>query len=72
MAELDVNALIERFAARAEATRERSLPPVEGAQRRKFIEQRDLDFLDYNLISHASWAVEDGHLVLRIPLRPEG
>lgn len=62
--------MIARYQARAEATKQRSLPPVEGEQRRHFIEQRELDFLDYNLIGHATWEVADDHLVLRIPLRP--
>jgi hypothetical protein len=70
MAELDVDAMIARFAGRAEATKDRPLPPVAGAERNKFIAQRDTDYLDYNLIAHASWAVEDDHLVLRIPLKP--
>lgn len=72
MAELDVDAMIGRFAERAEAAKDRPLPPVAGAERNKFIARRDADFLDYNLIAHASWAVEEGDLVLRIPLRPQG
>ncbi|MEX1280303.1 MAG: hypothetical protein AB1Z57_11085 [Acidimicrobiia bacterium] len=71
MAQLDVDEMIRRFADRAEATKDRPLPPVAGAERNKFIAQRDTDYLDYNLIAHATWEVEDGHLVLRIPLRPE-
>lgn len=70
MAELDVDAMIARFANRAEATKDRPLPPVAGGERQKFIEQRETDFLDYNLIAHATWEVADEHLVLRIPLRP--
>ena len=72
MAKLDVDEMIRRFADRAEAAKDRPLPPVAGAERNKFIAQRDTHYLDYNLIAHASWEVEDGHLVLRIPLRPEG
>jgi hypothetical protein len=33
-----------------------------------FIESAEKDYLDYSLVASASWAVEDGHLVLRIPL----
>lgn len=65
---LDVDALIERFRLRAEAVRERRLPPVAGEERKKLIAQAELDHLDFALISNARWAVEDGHLVLRIPL----
>lgn len=70
MAEFDVDALIERFRTRAEAVKDRPLPPVAGEERRKFIEQAETDYLDYALVGNADWSVEDGNLVLRIPLGP--
>lgn len=69
MAELDVDAMVQRFRDRAQAVKERPLPPVAGAERKKFVEQAETDYLDYALVGNASWAVEDEHLVLRIPLR---
>ena len=66
--QLDVDAMIVRYRARAEAVRERPLPPVAGAERRKFIAQAEQDYMDYALVGAAKWSVEDGHLVLRIPL----
>lgn len=72
MAEFDVDAFLERFRERAEAVSERGLPPVAGAERRKFIEQAERDFIDFSLVGSARWAVEDDHLVLRIPLSGEG
>ncbi len=68
MAELDVDALIGRFRERADAVKERSLPPVAGDERQLFIKQAELDYLDFSLVGTADWAVEDSHLVLRIPL----
>ena len=68
MAELDVDALITRFQNRAQAVKDRPLPPVAGAERKKFIAQAETDYMDYSLVGNAKWAVEDGHLVLRIPL----
>jgi hypothetical protein len=68
MAELDVDALIARFKDRADAVKDRPLPPVAGEERRKFIAQAETDYMDYSLIGNAKWAVEDEHLVLRIPL----
>lgn len=72
MAEFDVDAMITRFAERAEAVRDRPLPPVAGSERQKFIQQAETDFTDYSLIANADWSVEEGHLVLRIPLAGEG
>lgn len=68
MAQLDVDEFLKRFRDRAEAVRERGIPPLEGEARRSFIQSMELDYMDYTLVGSASWAVEDGHLVLRIPL----
>lgn len=68
MAELDVDALIARFKTRAEAVKDRPLPPVAGEERKRFIAQAETDYMDYSLVANAKWSVEDDHLVLRIPL----
>ncbi len=68
MAQFDVDAMISRFRDRAKAVKNRPLPPVAGAERRKFIEQAEVDFTDFSLVASAGWSVEDGELVLRIPL----
>jgi len=68
--DLDVGAMLERFRDRAKAVRARGLPPVEGADRRRFIEQAKLDFMDFAMIGDAEGTVEDGFLVLRLDLRP--
>jgi hypothetical protein len=68
MAEFDVDAMITRFAERAQAVRDRPLPPVAGSERKLFMEQAQTDYTDYSLIANASWEVEEGHLLLRIPL----
>lgn len=68
MAEFDVDAFIARFQTRADAVKSRPLPPVAGDERRKFIARAETDFTDFSLIGNASWAVEEGQLVIRIPL----
>jgi hypothetical protein len=68
MAEFDMDAFQRRFADRAAAVRERGVPPLEGEARRQFIESAEQDFTDYSLIASAEWTVEEGALVLRIPL----
>lgn len=70
MAEFDVDAMIQRFAERAQAVKDRPLPPVAGSERQLFIRQAQTDYTDFALVANASWSVEDGHLVLRIPLSP--
>ena len=67
---LDVDAMIERFRARARAVRSRGVPPIEGAERRRFIEQAQLDFQDFAMIGDAAATIEDGVLTLRVDLRP--
>lgn len=69
MANFDVDAMIERFARRAQAVRDRPLPPVAGEERQKFIEQAETDYTDYALLANASWELDDAHLVLKIPLQ---
>ena len=68
MAQLDLDEFLERFADRARAVRERGVPPLEGQARKAFIDAAEKDFMDYSLIASASWSVDDGELVLRIPL----
>ncbi|MEA1902118.1 MAG: hypothetical protein U9N56_01170 [Actinomycetota bacterium] len=68
MAQFDVDAMIERFKNRATAVKERPLPPVAGEERQKFIDQAQTDYTDFALLASSEWAVEDGRLVLRIPL----
>ena len=72
MAELDVDALVERFRERADAVKDRGLPPVAGDERQLFIKQAELDYMDFGLVGSATWTVEDGQLVLRIPLAGDG
>lgn len=68
MAQLDVDEFLRRFRDRAAAVRERGVPPLEGEARRTFIQQMELDHLDYSLVGSATWSVEEGNLVLRIKL----
>ncbi len=68
MAQLDVEEFLARFRARAQAVKDRGIPPLEGEARQQFVKQAEKDFLDYSLVGDSSWAIEDGSLVLRIPL----
>jgi hypothetical protein len=67
---LDVPAMLQRFRDRAKAVKGRPMPPVEGAERKMFIERSQTDFMDYAIIGDAEGSIEDGFLVLRVDLRP--
>jgi hypothetical protein len=66
--ELDVDAMLARFRARADAVRERPLPPVAGPQREQFVQQAQLDFQDFAMLADATWEFVDGVLMLRVDL----
>lgn len=71
MAEIDLDAMLNRFRDRAAAVKRRPLPPVAGEERQRFIEQAQVDFQDFAIIGDATAAIEDGVLVLRVDLRPK-
>ncbi len=66
----DPEAMVARFRERAQAVRNRGLPPVEGPERQRFREQARLDFMDYAMLGDAQASLEDGILTLRVDLRP--
>lgn len=65
---LDVEAMIRRFRERAQAVKERPLPPVAGAERQRFVEQAQVDYMDFAIIGDAEATLEDGVLTLRVDL----
>jgi len=71
MAELDLDAMLQRFRDRAAAVKKRPLPPVAGEERQHFIAQAQTDFQDFAIIGDAQATIEDGVLVLRVDLRPK-
>jgi hypothetical protein len=68
--EFDPAALVERFRERAKAVRNRTLPPLEGEERRRFRERMQIDFQDFAMIGDAEATLDEGILTLRIDLRP--
>jgi len=68
--ELDVDAMLARFRERAEAVKNRPLPPVAGPDRQRFIDAAQTDYLDFAILSDATWSIDDGILTFRIDLRP--
>lgn len=68
--DFDVEAMIERFRVRARAVRSRGLPPVEGADRKRFVEQMQQDYMDFAMLGDADGRLDDGILTLTVDLRP--
>ena len=65
---LDLEAMLERFRERAAAVRTRTLPPVGGEERQRFIDQAQNDFQDFAIIADAEASLDEGILTLRIDL----
>ena len=66
----DPEAMITRFAERASAVRERAMPPIEGPERKAWMDRAQQDFMDYAMIADANATLVDGVLTLEIDLRP--
>lgn len=63
--------MIERFRERAKAVRNRGIPPVEGPERKAFIDRAKIDYMDYAMLGDATADLTDGILTLRIDLSGE-
>jgi len=68
--QFDPAAMVERFRERARAVRNRGIPPIEGPERRRFVERMQVDYQDFAMLGDAEATLEDGILTLRIDLRP--
>lgn len=67
-----VDEMIARFGERADTIRKNStMPPLEGAMRKRWIDQRNIDFQDYKMLSDAEGYLDNGILHLRIDLNDE-
>jgi hypothetical protein len=51
--------------------KKRPLPPVAGDERQHFIEQPQLDFMDFAIIGDAEATLDEGVLMLRVDLRSD-
>ena len=57
-----------RFKKRAEAVKNRSMPPVGGDERLAFIKQAEEDYQDYMIISDSEYEIIVGYLVFKYKL----
>ena len=64
----NVEEFINRYKERAEAVKNRSIPPVGGDDRMAFIKQAETDFQDYMIIADSEFIVEEDYLVFKYKL----
>ncbi len=69
MAGFNPDDMTARFRERADAVKRRGIPPVEGPERQRFVEQARLDYMDFAMLGDATATLDDGILTLRIDLR---
>jgi hypothetical protein len=69
--DFDPDAMVERFRERARAVKGRGIPPIEGPERKRFIDRMQIDFQDFAMLGDATATLEDGVLTLRVDLRPQ-
>jgi hypothetical protein len=70
MDDFDPAAMIERFRERAKAVKSRGIPPIEGPERKRFVDRMQIDYQDFAMLGDAVATLEDGVLVLKVDLRP--
>lgn len=65
-----VEAMADRFKERASAIEKSGMPPLEGVMRKKWLEQRELDYRDFLMIADCDITLDDGILTMMLDLRP--
>ena len=57
-----------RFKERAEAVKNRPMPPIGGDERLAFIKQAEKDYQDYMIISYSEYEITDDYLIFKYKL----
>ena len=65
---LNVEKLLDRYKERAEAVKNRSIPPVGGDDRMAFVKQAEIDYQDFMIIADSEFKVEKDYLVFKYKL----
>lgn len=58
----------KRFTERAEAVKNRPMPPIGGDERLAFIKQAEKDYQDYMIVSDSEFEITDEYLVFKYKL----
>ena len=65
---LNVEKLLDRYKERAEAVKNRSIPPVGGDDRMAFVKQAEIDYQDFMIIADSEVEITDEYLILKFKL----
>ena len=58
----------KRFKQRAEAVKNRPMPPIGGDKRLAFIKQAEKDYQDYMIISDSEFEINEKYLIFKYKL----
>ena len=64
----NIEEFIDRYKERAEAVKNRSIPPVGGDDRMAFIKQAETDFQDFMIVADSEFIVEEEYLIFKYKL----
>ena len=64
----NIEKFINRFKDRANAVKDRPMPPIGGDERMQFMKQAELDYQDYMIISDSEFEVTDEYLIFKYKL----
>ncbi len=65
---LNVKELLDRYKERAEAVKNRSIPPVGGDDRMAFVKQAEIDYQDFMIIADSEVEITEEYLILKFKL----
>ena len=65
---LNVEELLDRYKKRADAVKNRSIPPVGGDDRMAFVTQAEIDYQDFMIIADSEVEITEEYLILKFKL----
>ena len=65
---MNVEELLDRYKERAEAVKNRSIPPVGGDDRMAFVKQAEIDYQDFMIIADSEVEITEEYLILKFKL----
>ena len=64
----NINEFQKRFEERADAVKNRPMPPIGGDERLAFIKQAEKDYQDYMIIADSEFEITEEYLIFKYKL----